>query len=344
MCRQPPVSVCVPTYNRARFLAASLESILRQSFPDFELLVVDDGSTDETPTVVEKFSDPRLTYHRNDRNLGQIENLNRCIELARGEYVCICHDDDVYAPRILEREVEMLSHNPTAGLVHTAVWVLTEEGRVRRVHRVSDRDYVRPGRESFVTYLRSAHDIVFSTAMVRRSCYAAVGRFDPRFILADGDMWHRIALDFDIAYIAEPLAGYRVHRESASRTMTPARWFGEYFEIFDKNIELARGRMPGIAAREAELRTEARRRQARRSRIEAAARIADGKYELAAKYISVASELDPSLAGLSSDALLRAARNPAGRAALRSLRLVRHGIHVARFGSELGAGERILGL
>jgi glycosyltransferase involved in cell wall biosynthesis len=293
--------------------------------------------------VVEKFSDPRLTYHRNGHNLGQIENLNRCIELARGEYVCIFHDDDVYAPRILEREVGVLFRTPNAGLVHTAVWVLTEEGRARRVHRVSDRDYVRPGREAFVTYLRRAHDIVFSTAMVRRSCYETVGGFDPRFILADGDMWLRIALDFDIAYIAEPLAGYRVHGESASRTMTPERWFGEYFEIFDKNIELARDRMPGLAAQEAELRAEARRRQARRSRIEAAASIAAGEYELAAMYVRVASELDPSLAGLASDALLRAARNPAGRLALRTLRLARRRMHVASFGAEIKAGEAILG-
>lgn len=343
MGHQPTVSVCVPTFNRAGFLAGSLESILRQSFPDFELIVVDDGSTDETPMVVEKFSDPRLRYYRNTHNLGQIENLNHCIELAGGEYVCIFHDDDVYAPRILEREVEALSRNPNAGLVHTAVWILTEEGRVRRVHRVSDRDYVRPGRESFLTYLRRGHDIVFSTAMVRRSCYEAAVRFDPRFILADGDMWFRIALDFDIAYIAEPLAGYRVHGESASRMMTPERWFGEYFAIFDKNVELARDRIPGLDGQEAELRAEARRRQARRSRLEATASIADGKYELAARYISVASELDRSLLGLTSDALLRAARNPLGRAVLCGLRFVRHGIHVARFGADIGAGERILG-
>jgi glycosyltransferase involved in cell wall biosynthesis len=342
MAHRPIVSVCVPTFNRAKFLAKSLESILRQSFSDFEVVVVDDASTDETTAVVQKFSEPRLSYYRNNHNLGQIENLNRCLELARGEYVCIFHDDDVYAPRILEREVDVLSRNPGVGLVHTAVWILSEAGRVRRVHRVSDSNYVRPGREAFLAYLWRAHDIVFSTAMVRASCYTAVGGFDPRFILADGDMWLRIALDFDIAYIAESLAGYRMHHASASRTMPPVRWFGEYFEIFDKNIKIARDRMPYLDEQQAQLLAEARRHQARRSRLEAAASIASGQYSLAANYIQVASELDPSLPGRAGDTILRAALNPLGRLAMLGLRFVRHCIHLASFGSEIKAGKAIL--
>ena len=335
----PPVSVCVPTFNRAALLRTSLASILRQSFRDFELIVVDDASTDETPGVVAGLREPRLRYERNERNLGQIANLNRCLALARGEYVCIFHDDDVYAPTILEREVAVLARHPGVGLVHTAVWMLTADGRVRRVHRVAERDYVRSGRERFMTYLGRAHDIVFSTAMVRRACYEAVGGFDPRFILADGDMWLRIALRADIAYIAEPLAGYRVHDVSASRTMTPARWFGEYFEIFDKNVALAGSSFP---VQVPALLAEARRVQAQRSRVEAAASIAAGRFDLAADYIAVAAGLDASPLGRASDALLCLCRNPLGRAALRAVRAVRQRIHRATFDREIRSGKVLL--
>lgn len=334
------VSVCVPTYNRARFLRECLASVQAQTFGDFELLVVDNASTDETPDLVRDVRDRRLRYERNPENVGQIGNLNRCLELARGELVSILHDDDVYDPRILERQHAVFARHPRVGLVHTAVWLLTEDGRVRKLHRVARRDYVRRGVDAFVSYLREAHDIVFSTVMARREAYRQAGSFEPRFQCADFDMWLRVALRWDVAYLAEPLAGYRIHANTASQALRAVEWPRENFEIFDRAVALARQAIPGFEQREAEIRVASARTQARRSRVEAAARIVAGDYATAREYLAVARRLDPSLAGRLATAPLGALRNGPGRLVLRGVGAARYRLGAALNGGEPARGRR----
>lgn len=334
------VSVCVPTYNRSRFLGECLESILRQSFADYELVILDNCSTDDTEAVVRKFRDPRIRYLRNSENVGQIGNLNRCVEVAEGEFICVFHDDDVYDPLILEKELEVFSRHQRVGLTHTAVWLLTEEGLIRKLHQVSKRDYIRAGHEAFLNYLQCAHDIVFSTVMVRRECYERVGMFAPKYQCADFDMWLRIALRYDIAYIAEPLAGYRIHQGTASQAMRAVQWQKEYFEIFEKALREARGKIVGLEGMEADLRRRAARSQARRNRVEAAARIAGGDYERALEYLKASSRMDPSLVGRLSGLGLSALRNPPGRVVLEALRAVRYGLPAVMNGGMPGRGRR----
>jgi glycosyltransferase involved in cell wall biosynthesis len=336
----PTVSVCVPTYNRAGFLRECLASILGQTFTDFELVVVDNASTDETPDLVRGLRDPRLRYERNPENLGQIRNLNRCVELARGDLVCIFHDDDVYDPRILERQQAVFARHPRVGLVHTAVWLLTEDGRVHKLHRVARRDYVRPGVEAFVAYLREAHDIVFSTVMVRRQCYGEAGPFEPRFHCADFDMWLRIALRWDVAYLADPLAGYRIHANTVSQALRAVEWPRENFEIFDRAAALARQAIPGFVELEPEIRRASARTQARRSRIEAAARIVIGDYATAREYLAVSRRLDPTAAGRLAAAALGALRNRPGGLLLRGVGAARYRLGAALNGGEPTRGRR----
>jgi hypothetical protein len=220
------------------------------------------------------------------------------------------------------------------GLLHTAVWLLTEDGRVRKLHRVARRDYVRVGVEIFETYLREAHDIVFSTVMARREAFRQAGLFEPRFQCADFDMWLRIALRWDIAYLADPLAGYRVHANTASQALRAVEWPRENFEIFDRAAALARREIPGFEAREPEIRTASARTQARRSRVEAAARIVAGDYATAREYLAVARRLDPSMSGRLATGPLTVLGNRAGR-------LLLHGVGAARdrLGAALNGGE-----
>lgn len=323
MSRAPKVSVCVPTFNRAAYLAQCLESILQQTFTDFELIVVDNASTDETPAVVAGFTDPRLCYYRNPINIGQIRNINHGLELTSGEYVCICHDDDVYAPDLLRREVEVMSDHPGVALVHTAVWLLSDSGEVRGVHGVSRRNYVLKGREAFLQYLALGHDIVFSTVMAQRACYERAGVFNPAYLCADFEMWLKLALHGDIAYLAEPLAGYRIHTTSATSEMTAARWFGEYFEIFDRAVEAGQASIPDLSLLNEGLRARARRHQARRARIEAASCIAAGNYAAASEYVEAAARMDSSLAGALADSFLRLGTNSLGHTLLSGFRAAR---------------------
>ena len=111
------VSVCLPTYNGAAYIETALRSILHQTYQDFELLVVDDGSTDATLDIVRSFSDPRIRLHRNPERLGIPANWNRCLELAGGAFVCLFHQDDAMLPENLERKVQLLSADETVGFV-----------------------------------------------------------------------------------------------------------------------------------------------------------------------------------------------------------------------------------
>src|SRR5437868_4868847 len=123
----PRVSVCVPTYNRAPLLKNFLSSILNQTFRDYEVIVADNCSTDDTRAVVAAFTDPRLSYHRHDRNIGPFANMNWLIERARGTYLCIVHDDDLYFPEFLARECALLEAHPGMGMVHCAVHEVTAD-------------------------------------------------------------------------------------------------------------------------------------------------------------------------------------------------------------------------
>jgi len=336
MPASPTVSVCVPTYNRSRVLQDCLESILRQSFLDYELVIVDDCSTDDTPEVVHEFKDSRIRYFRNNENVGQMRNLNRCLDVATGEFICMFHDDDVYDPLILEKHLSVFSRHERVGLTHTAVWLLTEAGLIRKLHRVSNSDYVRPGLKAFLDYLRISHDIVFSTAMVRRRCYEDVGRFDPRYLMcADFDMWLRIALSFDIAYIADPLVGYRIHQGSQSQGIRASRWYAEYFEVFDNAIGRGRDEIPGLERMEPYLRSQAQRHEGKRSRLEAASHIAGGEYKVALEYLNASFQMDSSLAGKLSGFALSALRNTTGRVVLRLLRTLRYRFQVVMTGKPM---------
>lgn len=142
----PTVSVCIPTYNGAATIAAAIASVLLQTFPDFELIVVDDGSPDNTCTVVERFSDPRLVFLRNEHNLGPQGNWNRCLELAKGRYFKLLPHDDVLHPACLAQQVRVLENDPDEriALVFSARDVISPDGRV-----LMRRGYPR-GREGII--------------------------------------------------------------------------------------------------------------------------------------------------------------------------------------------------
>src|SRR5687767_1145419 len=124
----PKVSVCIPTFNTARYLREALDSVLDQSFPDYELVVYDDGSTDDTPVVMESYPASHVRYVRSEKNLGQAGAWNRCVELARGDYVALLHADDRYLPGFLEDRVATLNRHREVGMAFGAVMLIDENG------------------------------------------------------------------------------------------------------------------------------------------------------------------------------------------------------------------------
>jgi glycosyltransferase involved in cell wall biosynthesis len=282
--------VCIPTYNRAPLLGAFLESILTQTVTDFEVIVSDNGSTDATREVIQAYADPRLRYYRNETNVGPFRNMNRLLELACGEYVCIVHDDDVYTPEFLQRESEMLDRHPNVGMVHCAVHAVDADGTYRHTVRAYPSTRILPGQREFRRYLQG-HNVCCSSVMARRSLFRDAGPFDSRFLCADFLMWIKFALRADVAYIADPLVRMRVHHDTVTSWLNPSRWHDEFVAILEEGFALGVKADPALAADRRKLYQLAARAQGRRFFIAALSAVARGEFELARGYTTVLEKL-----------------------------------------------------
>jgi glycosyltransferase involved in cell wall biosynthesis len=213
----PRVSVIVPTFNRAGLLRRSLDSIQMQSFPDWECLIVDDGSTDATPDLVASRAeaDPRVRAIRIEHGGTPGRGRNAGIAGSRGEFVAFLDDDDEWKPGKLERQVSLFDAEPGAGLVFS------------RVERFGDEHgpwpRVLPERPELRSLLAS-NFIACSTVIVRRSVIERAGLFDESLPLAqDFDLWLRILRRGPIRGIPEVLARYRVDRGRQIRELPAER-------------------------------------------------------------------------------------------------------------------------
>lgn len=215
--RHLKVSVFIPSHNGAPFLRAAIESVLAQSYTDFELVVSDDASDDETPWICREYDDPRFSVVRSDRRLGQAGNWNRCVELAGGEYVTLLHADDELSPSYLEHAVATLDAHEDVALVHCAVQHVDEQNQAIVLRRLFDRDYVDRDDETLRRLLLDGCVISPVGPLVRRQAYEAAGRFTDKIVWGvDWHMWTRIAIRHAVAYLSEPLAVYRDHAQSGT--------------------------------------------------------------------------------------------------------------------------------
>ena len=231
----PKVSVCIPVYNGSASIAESIASVLGQTFKDFRLIVCDNCSTDNTEEVVQSFHDPRLTYVRNEKNLGLVGNANRCLSLAEGEYICILHHDDVMLTENLELKVRLLDDNPEVGFVHSNIFWTDAEGQViAQWVEDSRRDYIEDGMKVFHRYITRMDIgalIFIGAVLARRACYEQLGGF--RLDLphtSDNEMWMRMSLFYDVACVGKPLVKWRQHTASASSAWgVDIAWLEEHF-------------------------------------------------------------------------------------------------------------------
>jgi cellulose synthase/poly-beta-1,6-N-acetylglucosamine synthase-like glycosyltransferase len=184
-------------YNGERYLREAVESILNQTFADLEFIIIDDGSTDRSHSILKSYSDPRLIVVRRE-HLGRPQALNCGLALARGEYVAILDADDVSLPLRLEEQTEFLDRHPDVAIVGTYYWVLDRSRRVRTAHRPPCDDlHIR-----WTLLLGSA--FAHSTAMYRRSVIQNLGGYNERFELAlDYELWSRLVREFRGANIPQ---------------------------------------------------------------------------------------------------------------------------------------------
>ncbi len=215
----PKVSICIPAYNYADYLKDAIASALSQTFDDFELLIVDNCSTDGTRDVAEHYRrrDGRIVYHCNEANIGLVGNLNRCLELATGEYIKFLCADDLLLPTCLERMVEVLDRNPDVSLVTAARRMVT--GTLKPIRRLaySYRDIHIPGTEAINRCLFNGNQIGEPTAVMFRR-QAAAGGFQTAYSqLVDLDMWFRLLEQGDLVSLSEELCVFRQHDEQGTK-------------------------------------------------------------------------------------------------------------------------------
>lgn len=236
----PKVDVIIPTYNRAEFLKAGITSVLNQTFQDFEIIVVDDCSEDDTPKVIKNFGDHRIRYIRHRVNQGEGGARNTGMLNSNAEYVAFLDDDDEWLPEKLRLEVELLegSSSKVGGVYTGYIAVDKASGEVleQRVPELGGDIYREMIRENVVG--------TSSTVLVRKECFSRVGLFDESVVYGlDYDMWIRIAKEFHFEYIKEPLVKYHVHRKQISNNL-PLKIKGievllkKYEEFFSENRKL----------------------------------------------------------------------------------------------------------
>lgn len=199
----PVVSIILPTYNRARFLPRCIRSVLAQTFEDFELLIIDDASTDETSEVVAKFQDPRIRYHRLETNQRQCRARNIAIQMAEGEFIAFQDSDDLWLPERLSSQLEQMRvHDDSLGLVFGAAICVGPKAAAQvlpPVERLREPVHA-PELARELTF-----PFLMQSWLVRRAVFDKVGEFDPAFhVHDDWDMTARIVREYKVLAVPEP--------------------------------------------------------------------------------------------------------------------------------------------
>lgn len=216
----PAVSVCIPTWCGGDFLAAAIESVLAQSFADFELVVIDDASPDDTPRIVERYcDDTRVRFVRNSSNLGPQGNWNRCLAEARGEFVKVLPHDDVIAPDCLARQLAALARHPDVVLAFCSRRIIDARGRTLLVKRTKWPSGRVDAGELMRRCVRAGTNLVGEPGAVlfRRDIARHIGAFDASIpYVIDLDYWARLLAHGDAWCDSEPLSSFRVSGASWS--------------------------------------------------------------------------------------------------------------------------------
>ncbi len=205
----PVVSVIVPTFNRAHLVSQTIDSILAQTFDDWELILVDNESADDTEKVISSYQDERIRYFRNANHGVIAANRNYGIQKSAGEYIAFCDDDDLWMPDKLEIQLHQFSIDEKIGLVCTNALNYDDSGdRGRRIKAaLSNNDFTFKS-------LINGNRVITSTVVLKTAIISDIGMIDTSpdlFTVEDYEFWLRIAGKYKIVYIDSPLIRFRTH-------------------------------------------------------------------------------------------------------------------------------------
>ena len=229
------VSVVIPAYNQGAFIGEAIRSVLAQTFRDFDLHVIDDGSTDDTKEVVESFDDERLRYFRQENSGLPAVSRNVGIARSRGEFIAFLDSDDSWLPEKLEREVKAMRENLNCGIVASNYKIVGDHplaGGVGLPRGI-------PTGRVFEKLLHANFICCISTLMVRRSALQKAGVFEPSLRIGeDYDLWLRITHDCEFEHVEKVSGFYRIHKQSVTKGNSPLVWMPALISVVERICEM----------------------------------------------------------------------------------------------------------
>lgn len=228
----PKITVLMAVYNSSKYLKDSVGSVLSQIYRDFEFLIINDGSTDDSSEIIESFHDDRIRIHNNPNNLGQTKSLNIGLELASGDYIARMDADDVALPQWLEAQVDYITKNPDCSVVSSYVLAIDEYDRIKKLYSFPH------DRESILLRSLVASPLNHVSSLYKKNDIMENGGYNNRYITAaDYDLWGKLFRNnFKITTNPKMLVAIREHVQSLSRSMGK-REIGEITEIVTANID-----------------------------------------------------------------------------------------------------------
>lgn len=230
---RPFVTVLMALYNGGEYLKQSMKSVLDQTYDNFEFLIINDGSTDDSLKTIKSFRDERIRIHNNAKNLGQTASLNVGLKLAKGNHIARMDGDDVALPRWLETQVNSIKKHPNCSVVSNYAFAIDEHNKIKKLYK--------PALDQECLILRSliASPVNHVGSILRKKDIVENGSYDERYIIAaDYDLWCKLLRNnFRMTTTPKMLMAIREHAQSLSRSERGKRELEEIKEIAKKNID-----------------------------------------------------------------------------------------------------------
>lgn len=235
----PLVSICIPTYNREKYLKHTIESALKQIYSNIEIIVSDNASDDNTVNLVKSFKDKRIHLIVQKKNIGMVPNWNACIKKARGEYIKFVASDDLIDPNAVSQLVKPINKDSSISIVTCKRRLIDETGKTVSTLQYSNQDSKVDGMTHARWILKNIRQNKIgepTSTLFRRTDAIKAGLFDPQFSqFADFEFWIRLLAIGDLYYLNQALCSFRTHPDSGTtQSQHNGKYIGEIFKLIEK--------------------------------------------------------------------------------------------------------------
>lgn len=216
----PLISVIVPSYNHEKYIGHTIESILGQTFQDFEIIIADDCSKDQTVKEIKKFGDSRIKLFQFEKNQGGSVVVNHCIRFSKGKYIAILCSDDVFLPAKLEKQLAVLETEPEISAVFSLVQIIDEDGNEFQGTHTSSEIFKQPNRTRYEWlnhFFYKRNCLCHPSVLIRKECYQSIGNYNESYAqLPDFDFWIRLCRKYEIHILQESMVKFRIRNNEAN--------------------------------------------------------------------------------------------------------------------------------